>query len=83
MLADMKTSQICNRKSINNTGLENLFDERVLARITGRSVASIRRDRLLGKGCPFVKLQHLVRYRPQDARDYIQRNVRGANGEAR
>jgi hypothetical protein len=57
--------------------IERLFDERELAAITGRSIASIRRDRLIGKGCPYVKLGYLVRYRPADVRAYIAQNVRG------
>lgn len=56
------------------TELEPLLDEVEFSRITGRSVASARRDRLFGRGCPFVKLGALVRYRPSDVRDYIERN---------
>jgi hypothetical protein len=58
------------------TELEPLLDETACSRITGRSVASLRRDRLLGQGCPYVKLQGLVRYRPQDVRAYIESNLR-------
>jgi predicted DNA-binding transcriptional regulator AlpA len=57
--------------------LESLLDEREVAQITGESVATLRRNRLLGKGCPHVKLGALVRYKPSDLRDYIERNVRG------
>ena len=57
--------------------IERLLDEREFAAITGRSIASARRDRLLGKGCPYVKLGFLVRYRPSDVRAYIAKNVRG------
>jgi hypothetical protein len=60
---------------------EPLLDERELARITGRSVASLRRDRVLGTGCPFVKLGALVKYRPQDVRQYIASNVRATSGK--
>ena len=65
-----------------NAQIERLLDEREFAAITGRSVASARRDRLLGTGCPYVKLGFLVRYRPSDVRAYIARNVRGARLEA-
>ncbi len=65
------------RGSVADTPLEPLLDEYEYAQITGRSVASARRDRLLRKGCPFVKLGALVRYRPADVRAYIERNVRG------
>jgi len=79
----MNTSQTCERESIANTQLEPLLDEHDYAAITGRSVASARRDRLLRKGCPYVKLGCLVRYRPSDVRSYIAENVRGAQGDAR
>jgi hypothetical protein len=63
--------------TIGDTQLESLLDEYEYSRITGRSVASARRDRLLGKGCPYVKLGALVRYRPSDVAAYIASNVRG------
>lgn len=56
--------------------LEPLMDEYEFSRITGRSVASARRDRLLGIGCPYIKQQHLVRYCPCNVREYITRNRR-------
>jgi hypothetical protein len=56
--------------------IEPLVDEYEFSRITGRGVASARRDRLLGQGCPYIKLGALVRYRPEDIRSYIQSNQR-------
>jgi hypothetical protein len=76
----MKASQICNRENIIDTQLDSLMDERECARITGRSVASLRRDRLLKKGFPFVKLQHQVKYRPEDVRKHIERNLHCGEG---
>jgi hypothetical protein len=55
--------------------LEELIDEREFSRITKRSLASVRRDRLLRRGCPYVKLFGLVRYRPSDVRSFIARNL--------
>jgi len=55
--------------------LEPLLTEHEYARITKRSVASARRDRLLRQGCPFVKLGALVRYRPSDVRAYLERSL--------
>src|SRR4051794_3254545 len=43
--------------------IEILLNEKEVARILRRSVASIRRDRLLRRGCAYVKLGALVRYR--------------------
>jgi hypothetical protein len=73
----MTTSQRSERESVANTQIEPLLDEYQYAAITGRSVASARRDRLLRIGCPFVKLGNSVRYRPQDVRAYIENNLQG------
>lgn len=59
--------------------LEPLVDEVEFSRITHRSVHSARRDRLLGRGCPYVKIGGLVRYRPADIRAFIERNLREVN----
>lgn len=71
----MNTSRPNERQSAANTQIEPLIGEYECSRITGRSVASLRRDRLLGNGIPYVKLQALVRYRPSDVREYIERNL--------
>jgi hypothetical protein len=71
----MTTSHQSAWGSAANPAIEPLLDEYQYAAITGRSVASARRDRLRRTGCPFVKLGHLVRYRPEDVRAYIERNV--------
>jgi hypothetical protein len=60
--------------------LESLLTEQEYARITKRSVASVRRDRLLRQGCPYVKLGALVRYRPADVRAYIESRLRRPEG---
>jgi len=73
----MSTSRPSARESVADTQIEPLIDEYECSRITGRSVASLRRDRLLGTGIPYVKLQALVRYRPSDLREYIERNLQG------
>jgi hypothetical protein len=62
---------------LHNTAIEPLMDEREYARITKRSVGTVRRDRLLKRGCPWVKIGALVRYRPADVRAYIESNLRG------
>lgn len=76
----MNTSQLSERKRSLETDLETLLTEHEYARITKRSVASARRDRLLGQGCPYVKLGALVRYRPEDIRTYIERSLRRSTG---
>jgi hypothetical protein len=76
----MNTSQDCERASTANSQLEPLLNEHDYTAITGESVATARRNRLLGKGCPFVKLGALVRYRPEDVRAYIARNLKAIGG---
>jgi hypothetical protein len=72
----MKPSTQNGRESAAESELETLLTEHEYARITKRSVASVRRDRLLGQGCPYVKLGALVRYRPEDVRAHLQRSLR-------
>jgi hypothetical protein len=72
----MNTSLPRETKSANGVELETLLTEQEYARITRRSVASVRRDRLLSQGCPYVKLGALVRYRPGDVRAYLERSLR-------
>jgi hypothetical protein len=71
----MSTSLPSERKNLADLDLETLLTENEYARITKRSVASVRRDRLLGQGCPYVKLGALVRYRPQDVRAHLERSL--------
>jgi hypothetical protein len=72
----MKHSTHSERESVAEFELETLLTERDYARITKRGVASVRRDRLLRQGCPFVKLGALVRYRPEDVRAHLDRSLR-------
>lgn len=46
--------------------LESLLDEHDVAFLTKRSLASVRRDRLLRKGCPYIKIGSSVRYKRSD-----------------
>jgi hypothetical protein len=55
-----------------HNALEDLLDEHDLARITKRSLASIRRDRLLRKNCPFIKIGTSVRYMRTDVEDWLR-----------
>jgi hypothetical protein len=79
LLECMNTSLQSGRASAANLNLEALLTEREYAGITQRSVASVRRDRLLKQGCPYVKLGALVRYRPEDVRAHLESNLRGPN----
>jgi predicted DNA-binding transcriptional regulator AlpA len=56
--------------TVNNT-VETLLNERDVARITGMSVASVRRWRLLRQGPKYVKIGAAVRYRPEDVAAWL------------
>jgi hypothetical protein len=62
--------------SVPEADLETLLTEQEYAHITKRSVASVRRDRQLSQGCPYLKLGALVRYRPEDVRAHLERCLR-------
>ena len=49
-----------------NSTLETLLNEHDVARITGLSVATVRRWRLLRRGPKYIKIGAAVRYHPQD-----------------
>jgi predicted DNA-binding transcriptional regulator AlpA len=61
--------------------IESLMTEHDVARVTGLSVASVRRWRLLGQGPRFLKIGSAVRYRPADVAAWIESRPRG--GEER
>lgn len=73
----MNTSQKSERESAANTQYEPNLNEYETSRWTGRSVPSLGRDRLLGRGIPFIKCGNLVRYAPGDVRAYLDANKRG------
>ena len=61
---------------------ENLLNERDVARITGLSLATIRRWRLFGKGPRFIKVSgSAVRYRPADVKAYLDTRPSGGGNE--
>lgn len=49
-----------------NTVLDHLLDETAVAQRQGRSVKTLRNQRVAGDGIPFLKLGRLVRYRLSD-----------------
>jgi predicted DNA-binding transcriptional regulator AlpA len=68
----------------NNT-LERLLNEHDVARITGLSVATIRRRRLLQQPPKFIKLGAAVKYKPADLAAWIDSQPTGGgyNAETR
>lgn len=55
-----------------NSTLETLLNEHDVARITGLSVASVRRWRLLRQGPKYLKIGASVRYKPEDVAAWIE-----------
>jgi len=76
----MNASQPSKPLGDNVTPLEPVVNEHECSRISGRGVGSLRRDRLMNRGIPFVKLGALVRYRPCDIRQFLENNLRGGDG---
>jgi predicted DNA-binding transcriptional regulator AlpA len=57
--------------------LEELLNEFDVARITGLSVGSVRRWRLLRQGPRFLKIGAAVRYKPEDVSAWLQSRPSG------
>jgi predicted DNA-binding transcriptional regulator AlpA len=60
--------------------LEELLTEYDVARITGLSVASVRRWRLLRQGPRYLKIGSAVRYRPEDVTAWLASRPTGGDG---
>jgi predicted DNA-binding transcriptional regulator AlpA len=57
--------------------IETLLNEHDVARITGLSVASVRRWRLLRQGPKYLKLGSAVRYRREDVSAWLESRPTG------
>jgi predicted DNA-binding transcriptional regulator AlpA len=67
-----------------NNSVENLLNEYDVARITGLSVASVRRWRLLKQGPTYMKIGSAVRYRAADLARWLEtRPTGGERAETR
>jgi predicted DNA-binding transcriptional regulator AlpA len=60
-----------------NDVLERLLSEHEVARITGLSVASVRRWRLLRQGPKYIKIGAAVRYKPEDIAAWLETRPTG------
>jgi predicted DNA-binding transcriptional regulator AlpA len=65
-----------------NSTLETLLNEHDVARITGLSVASVRRWRLLRQGPKFLKIGAAVRYKPEDISVWLESRPSGGGHQA-
>ena len=67
-----------------NKPLETLLNEHEVARVTGLSVASVRRWRLLRQGPKYIKIFSSVRYKPESISEWLNsRPTGGEHSEAR
>ncbi len=67
-----------------HNAIEALLTEQDVARLTKRSLASVRRDRLLRKGCPYCKIGASVRYKVSEFESWLlSLPKRGTASEAR
>jgi len=64
-----------------HNSVENLLNEHDIARITGMSVASVRRWRLFSQGPKYLKIGSAVRYRREDVSAWLA--ARPTGGEQR
>jgi predicted DNA-binding transcriptional regulator AlpA len=60
---------------------QDLLNENDVARMTGLSVASVRRWRLLRQGPRYVKIGAAVRYRPEDLAAWLESCPTGGGQE--
>jgi predicted DNA-binding transcriptional regulator AlpA len=65
-----------------NTSIESLLNEYEVARITGLSVASVRRWRLLRQGPRYLKIGAAVRYKPEDISAWLESRPTGGGQQA-
>lgn len=65
-------------------GLETLplaWSEKDLDRLGLRSVSSLRRDRVVGGGIPFIKEKGSIKYSSLQVLEWMQKNTRASTSE--
>ena len=62
--------------------LDSLLSDYDLAQLTGFSVHTIRRWRLLQQGPRYIKIGSSVRYRPEDVTAWLESRPTGGNSQA-
>ncbi len=65
-----------------NTTLGSLLNEHDVAHITGLSVASVRRWRLLRQGPKYLKIGAAVRYKAEDVSAWLESRPSGGGHQA-
>jgi hypothetical protein len=64
-----------------NSDLDYLLDEHAVAERQGRSVKTLRNQRVTGDGIPFLKLGRLVRYRLRDVVAWEASRIRSSTSD--
>ncbi len=64
-----------------HNAIDKLLNEHEVARITGLSVASVRRWRLLRTGPKYLKIGAAVRYKPDDITAWLESRPSGGGHE--
>ena len=59
------------------TNIEELLKTSDIVRLTGRSRSSIRRERLMRTGIPFLRLGRSIRYQPESVGAYLKSREEG------
>ena len=62
--------------------MERILDQKEAAELLGVSTRTLERHRVTGTGPRFTRIGRLVRYRPCDLADYVDRNLRNSTSEA-
>jgi predicted DNA-binding transcriptional regulator AlpA len=65
-----------------SNSIETLLNEHDLARITGLSVGSVRRWRLLKQGPKYIKIGAAVRYKAEDISAWLESRPTGGGHQA-
>ena len=78
---DEATHQGIEMTTANNI-IETLLNEHDVARITGLSVASVRRWRLLRQGPKYLKIGAAVRYNPEDLSAWLASRPTGGEHQS-
>jgi predicted DNA-binding transcriptional regulator AlpA len=65
-----------------HNAIGNLLNEQDVARITGMSVASVRRWRLFRRGPKYLKIGAAVRYRPEEISAWLESRPSGGGQSA-
>jgi predicted DNA-binding transcriptional regulator AlpA len=54
---------------------ERYLRENQVAELLGRGLSTLRRDRMEGRGIPYIKMARQVRYRASDVERFVERHL--------